>query len=244
MLISVTAEAGKNNEIKETLDDKPFVGREYIGSAPRLDSPDYGRNVAGGDYPQAYLVIQPPDSTLPPHFHQTNQFQVFVKGGGRLGKRRADPITVQYAGCDTPYGPIIAEEQGVAYFTLRQKWDSGAKYLPASRDMMVTGRQRQHIATALNEHEATAKVMTLIAEEADGLAAMRYRLAAGETAQIPDVQLGGGQYHVVICGSLLRQDQELGPLSVEFASSDEGKVDLVAGSRGVDVLVLRFPQTE
>ena len=71
--------------------------------------------------------MQPPHSVTPAHFHQTNQFQVFVGGGGTVGKLRADPLTVQYAGANTPYGPITAEGEGIHYFTLRQEWDSGAK---------------------------------------------------------------------------------------------------------------------
>ena len=84
-----------------------------------------GNETNDNGLPQGFLVSQPPGSVTPPHFHETNQFQVFVGGSGRLGKRRADPVTVQFAGGHTPYGPIAAGDRGIQYFTLRQSWDPG-----------------------------------------------------------------------------------------------------------------------
>ena len=110
---------------------RPAAPRPVIG--PRLARAAVVARIDGEDVPQAYLVSQPPHSTTRPHFHLTNQFQVFVGGGGRVGKLRADPLTVQYAGGHTVYGPIAAGEDGVRYFTLRQFWDPGAKYMPGAR---------------------------------------------------------------------------------------------------------------
>ena len=82
MPISANVEIAKTREKIQLVDDQPYVGREYIGSAPKPGSADYGKAVAGDGSPQAYLVMQPPGSVTRPHFHQTNQFQVFVGGGG------------------------------------------------------------------------------------------------------------------------------------------------------------------
>ena len=250
MLISTDARAAAQNDTVSMVDDQAYTGREYIGSAPKPGTPGYGQEVGEKEgAPQAYLVMQPPHSVTRPHFHQTNQFQVFVNGGGTVGKLRVDPLTVQYAGANTPYGPIQAEAEGVDYFTLRQRWDSGAKYLPEKSDMLVKGEQRQVVggkavsdAVALPELGAEPHRETLIEPAEDGLFAEWLGVAPGGKAALPDAGAGGGQYHVVVSGALRRGDKELPKLSVEFALPDEGVVEVEAGANGLGLLLLRFPK--
>lgn len=246
MLISTGTDTAKLSEATYMVDDQPYKGWEYIGVAPKPGTPGYGQDIAGEDVPQAYLVMQPPHSVTRPHFHQTNQFQVFVGGGGTVGKLRVDPLTVQFAGGNTPYGPITAEAEGVDYFTLRQAWDSGAKYLPANRDLLVKGQQRQVVGTkganGAAQKDGAATVETLIEATEDGLLAQCFTLPAGATHELPDSAAGGGQYHVVVSGSLARDGAQLPPLSVEFASPDEGQVAIEAGPEGLELLLARFPK--
>lgn len=244
MLVSTTAETARNSDRNYDIDGQIYVGREYIGTAPKPGSDNYGKDVAGEDFPQAYLVIQPPHSVTRPHFHTTNQFQVFVGGSGTVGKIRTDPVTVQYAGAHTPYGPIRAEDRGIEYFTLRQKWCSGAKYLPAERSTLDKGRQRQRVGVKRADRRQTGDVVqeTLIALEPDGLFAAHFTMVPQAATSLPDAAQGGGQYHIVLSGSLVRDGQELPPLSVEFASPEEGGTDVQAGAAGVEFLLLRFPR--
>jgi hypothetical protein len=240
MLISTDTVTAKQTEATILVDDQPYKSWEYIGSAPKPGTPAYGEDIAGEEEPQAYLVMQPPHSVTRPHFHQTNQFQVFVHGGGTVGKVRVDPLTVQYAGGNTPYGPIMAENDGVHYFTLRQTWDSGAKYLPASSDLLVKGKQRQVVGVKLGGSDAQTE--TLIEPTEDGLFAQCITLPPKAKHTLPDSAEGGGQYHVVVSGSLARAGEELPPLSVEFASPDEGPVEIEAGPDGLELLIARFPK--
>jgi hypothetical protein len=245
MLISTHTETAKQTEAIYIVDDQPYKGREYIGSAPKPGTPGYGQDVVGEEVPQAYLVFQPPHSVTRPHFHQTNQFQIFVEGGGTVGKLRVDPLTVQYAGGNTPYGPIMAEAEGIRYFTLRQTWDSGAKYLPANRNLLVKGRQRQVVGVKENKMTAEtsgANTETLIEATADGLFAQNIVLTPKAKYSLPDTAEGGGQYHVVVSGSLTRNGGTLPPLSVEFAPCDEGVVEIEAGPDGLELLLARFPK--
>lgn len=239
MLISANADLARSREKVSYVDNQPYRGREYIGVAPKPGEPGYGEDRIGDGSPQAYLVMQPPGSVTRPHFHQTNQFQVFVAGGGTVGKLRADPLTVQYAGANTPYGPIKAEDGGIHYFTLRQEWDSGAKWLPAKRDVLVKGMQRQVVGVASVD---AAVDETLIAPTEDGLLALRLTLEPGETRALPDAAEGGGQYHVVVAGALERNGERLGPLSIEFASPDAGRAEVTAGPDGLDLILARFPR--
>ena len=68
---------------------------------------------------------------IPSHFHAVNQFQVVVEGEGTLGKRAVYPWTVHYTNGFTGYGPLCAAAAGMAFFTLRNRWDAGgARYFP------------------------------------------------------------------------------------------------------------------
>jgi len=246
MLISTGTDTAKLTEATYMVDDQPYKGWEYIGMAPKPGTPGYGQDIAGEEVPQGYLVMQPPHSVTRPHFHQTNQFQVFVGGGGTVGKQRVDPLTVQYAGGNTPYGPIKAETEGVDYFTLRQAWDSGAKYLPANRSLLVKGQQRQVVGvkgqTGAVQQVGDAILDVLIEATEDGLFAQTITLPAEARYCLPDCAEGGGQYHVGVSGSLKRAGAYLPPLSVEFASPDEGAVEVAAGPDGLELLLARFPR--
>src|SRR5258706_4586143 len=98
--------------------------------------------------PQAFLIEMTPNETIVPHFHEVDQFQVFVAGGGGLGRNNdvAHPIAVHYADHHTGYGPINAGPQGFSYFTLRAKTDSGAIYLhhPGYRDKFKSNPNIPH----------------------------------------------------------------------------------------------------
>lgn len=235
------------NERRRTVDvhGQEYLLREFVGAVPRRGTYVEGNEANDDGLPQGFLVSQPPGSVTPPHFHETNQFQVFVGGSGRIGKRRADPVTVQFAGGHTPYGPIAAGDRGIQYFTLRQSWDPGAKYMPAMRSRLVRGRQRQRLAPRVERPAAalgkpdSCTVEPLMAFEADGLGAELVRLGPGMRCVRPCG--GGGQYQVVIAGTLAHGGEALPRLSCRFASADERECELVAGPRGAAVLALQFP---
>lgn len=248
LLVTSTPEADAR---KKTIDvqGQSYVLRGYIGAAPVRGTYVEGNEVNDNELPQGFHVTQPPGAVTRPHFHEFDQFQVFVSGSARLGKKAADPITVQFAGAHTPYGPIVAGDEGVEYFTLRKRWDPGAKYMPQMREHLVRGRQRQSVVSDVTvSHEQAlasrtdATVDTLIGPEDDGLLAAVLRLGPGGRAKTPDASDGDGQYHVVVNGSLAHQDAELPRWSCQFAFPDEGAVPVTAGPTGVELLVLRFPK--
>ena len=239
-----------------SVDGQPYELRECVGNAPRRGVYVEGNEVNDNQLPQGFLVTQPPYSVTRPHFHETNQFQVFVSGFGAFGKKAAEPVTVQFAGGHTPYGPIRAGDGGIMYFTLRQGWDPGAKYMPQMRDKLVRGQQRQRIAPApalLTRHEleavSGAECVSILAEEADGLLASLWTLGPGAVATLPDAAAGGGQYHIVVNGVLAGspddetgEDTSLPRWSCQYAFADDGAVKLRATDAGAQVLLLRFPR--
>ena len=249
MLIATSITQANDRRRVVDVHGQPYLLREFVGTVPQRGTYVEGNETNDNGLPQGFLVSQPPGSVTPPHFHETNQFQVFVGGSARLGKRRADPVTVQFAGGHTPYGPIAAEERGVQYFTLRQTWDPGAKYIPAMRSRRARGRQRQRLAPQVERPAASAlggldapAIETLIAREADGLGAELVRLGSGMRCVRPCG--GGGQYQVVIAGTLVHDGEDLQRLSCRFASAEERVCEFAAGPGGVALLALQFPALE
>lgn len=223
---------------------------EYIGAAPKRGIYVEGNEANDDGRPQGFLVHQPPNAVTPAHFHEPNQFQVFVSGNGRMGAAPAKPLTVQYANGHTPYGPIVAGDEGVQYFTLRQRWDPGAKYLPASRDLLKKGNQRTRLKGGIQVADDAAErrarssmvVETIMNEEADGLAAWMWRLGAAGEAKLPNPERGGGQYLIVAAGSLISDGVALDRLSTVYITPEEPAYSVTAGSEGLDLLVLQFPR--
>ena len=237
---------------------QPYQLREYIGAAPVRGTYIDGNERNGNKLPQGFLVNQPPQSVTPPHFHEHDQFQVFVAGHARLGKKRVDPLSVQFAGAHTPYGPIVAGDAGVEYYTLRKRWDPGAKYMPKMRDSLVRGQQRQRTACLLdlnredlnfddaNDSESAVSAdrssFNIIGPEPDGLLASVIRLGAKEQTKLLDPSDGDGQYHVILEGSVIHDGEELPRQSCQFVFPDETPFALQAGSEGAALLILRFPR--
>ena len=68
-----------------------------------------------------------------------------VQGGGSLGKHDIGTVAVHYTDAYSAYGPIVAAQEGVSWFTLRNAWDPGARYMPAHRQQLRDARARwQH----------------------------------------------------------------------------------------------------
>ena len=114
----------------ETGSDENYYVTKFFGALPANVDPNPLAEAIGR--PQAYYVEQPPQAAVPPHYHDTNQYQVFLQGGVIFGKKPVAPLTVHYASGHTPYGPIITNEDATHYLTLRNQWDSGGKTMPVS----------------------------------------------------------------------------------------------------------------
>ena len=138
-------EAAKGMELVE-VNGRNYALTGYVGAMPVRGYYLEGNEKNDNGEPQGFLVEQPPNSVTEPHFHETNQFQVFVSGSGCFGKLDIIPLFVQYANGHSPYGPIVSRSEGMRYFTLRARWDPGAKYMPASSKRLIKGNQRQRLS--------------------------------------------------------------------------------------------------
>ena len=219
---------------------------QFVGSVTDLIVPD---NASPVPRPQSFLVEQSPNWTLPTHFHQEHQFQVFVAGSGTLGKSPIERLAVHYASPHSGYGPLISAGDGIAYFTLRAVGDTGAWYLPEQREQLRLRIKKQQAHAAPASHVSLEQLRslaqpiqeTLIELDAGGLAAWLLRLPPNQSSPAPArSHAGGGRFYVVTLGSLLSVGEELHALATVFVSSDES-IELRSGQDGVEVLVLQFP---
>jgi len=249
MLLARSTEEAQQNQRIVHVHGYDYVLSEYIGAAPIRGMYVEGNEVNDNDLPQGFLVEQPPGSVTPPHFHEVNQFQVFVGGNGKMGKQEAQPVTVHYAGGHTPYGPITAGDAGVQYFTLRAAWDPGAKYMPKSRDLLKPVPRRHRMADPVDISDAPDLAARsepgldiLMEREEDALAAYVLRMGSNARMPVPSPSDGGGQYHVVVNGGLMRDGKVMPKLSCLFVYPDESQYEVEAGPDGLEMLVLQFPK--
>jgi len=224
-----------------------FIGKNrntlQAGEAP----PD-----SGALYPMAFLVEKEAGAVVRPHFHQADQFQVVVQGGGRLGLHDIGTVAVHYTDAWSAYGPILAADEGVSWFTLRNTWDPGAKYMPAARSELRAARARhQHrestsaprapwSAIELGRLDAAESLMEM--DAADGMASWRFRLPGDATATGPDAGNGGGQFWIVLSGSAgCDGSAPLPPDSCVFVGPEDGALAIGAGPDGAELLCVQFP---
>jgi hypothetical protein len=200
-------------------------------------------------FPVAFLVETDTSGEIPPHFHRADQFQVIVGGAGRLGKMPVSGITAHYAGTYTPYGPIVAEGNSVIFFTLRNGWDPGARYMPKSRAKLkpvarkyALGQPQLPIASELLASLPTVNSAPLIEPEANGLMASIIRVPPGAAFSGPDPALSRGQFWILVGGAMTHQGKQAGPLSCAFLSPEEPQFGMTASAAGAELLFLQFPR--
>ena len=194
-------------------------------------------------YPMAFLVEQSAETTVQTHYHQANQWQVVVGGGGSMGTHEVGPVVVHYTNAFSSYGPLRSGPEGLHYFTLRNGYDPGAQYIPAGRDKLRQAKRKFREAKQVAGPPCTTPgTEVLIPMAEDGMGALRYRLAPGESAVGPDPAGGLGQFWVVTTGSLATAEASLPPLSLLFVRPEDPAFIATAGLEGLEVLALQYPR--
>ena len=141
-----------------------------------------------------------------------------------------------------------AGQEGVSYFTIRPVYDTGAFYLPNARGDMVPGPKRNLYSTPVAPLDATAlralrypELVDLIALQPDRIAARLLRLPPRASHVDLDPAGSGGQFLVVVSGSIAYADGAHGPLDMIFLSADEPPFRLQAHDEGAEVILLQVP---
>jgi rubredoxin len=198
--------------------------------------------------PMAFLVEGTPARVIRPHFHENDQFQVVVSGGGVLGKHKLHVHAVHFSRAHTPYGPIVFGEAGLGFLTLRSRWDPGAQYLPDSREKLsaVPARNPWQITEApVFGHSADVNLHTFTGIKDDrGLAAYTISMKPHAETTAPDHAHGDGQYIIVTRGSVAHEGTDYEALAIAFVKPDEAPWHLRAGAEGLEALILNYPRRE
>jgi len=204
--------------------------------------------------PQVFLVEMRPGETILPHYHAVDQFQIFVAGSGSLVRNKAaNPVTVHYVDHHTGYGPVSAGAQGLSYFALRPKTDSGPIYLhePGYREKMKPGKKRH-----FNEQITLSTEPVLLSRDGvalepltketheDGLGAWMMRLGPDMRTAGPNPQTSGGQFYLVLNGSLEHEAESYPAWSVLYVEPSDLALAVQAGPKGLEVLVLQCARNE
>jgi hypothetical protein len=240
MLLAVSAD-----EVERSTVPRDSVPNERnSGSGVVLESGNYfGNNQVIGRGPQGFFVHFGPNFHISPHFHRVDQYQIVVRGSGRIGKHELSPVSVHYADGFTPYGPIECGPEGMAFFNLRSHSDTGAYPMPASREALErrAGRARtEHTAFRLTDEVHSLQMRALIELQPDGLAT--YEVLAGPGVELVSEVAGGAcRYQLVLDGSLEVGSKLLPKDSCVFASAGEVLSGHRAGPAGVHVLEVQLP---
>jgi rubredoxin len=195
------------------------------------------------------LVEYDPNRVSRQHFHEVDQFQIVIGGGGTIGRHPLKPYMVHFARAHTPYGPLVAAPEGMTFLTLRRKFDKGALRLPESKPYLekVKGRRPWQVTEPVTLGEVPApgevRVSSIpgVAND-EGLAGYTVQLGPKASGFAPDPSRGDGQYVAIVEGSLLHGGAEHKAITVVSVEANEGPFEMRAGDSGLKALVLTFPR--
>jgi hypothetical protein len=223
----------------------------YIGANRYTLPPDENPPADDALHPMAFLVEKGPGAVTRPHFHQADQFQVVVAGRGMLGDHEFSDGAVHYTHAYSAYGPIVAGKSGIWWFTLRNRWDPGARYMPAEREVLNAARDRhQHWeltteatpSALLGELcQATAISCRPVLEAEDGLAGWRYRIPPCTAIAGRAPSAGSGQFWLVLAGDAAVDGGDPLPAnSCIFVGPEDPAFAGASGPVGAELLCLQF----
>jgi hypothetical protein len=204
---------------------------------------------------QAFRLDLNAHQTLDSHFHIVDQFQVFIAGCVSIGRDTVHVVTAHYADHHTGYGPLVAGAQGLSYLTLRSKTDAGLVYLkrPDVREQLQPSKKRHRVSSpvilsidpVLQNRDAVT-VESVMPEEPgdDGMGVKVIRLGSGMSTVAPDPGEGGGQYLIVLNGSLHFEGRVYRPFSLVWVAATEAAPVLQAGEEGLELMVTRYARED
>jgi hypothetical protein len=223
----------------------------YIGANRHTLRPGETPPAEEMPHPVAFLVEKGPGAVTRPHFHQADQFQVVVAGRGLLGGHEFGEGAVHYTGAYSAYGPIVAGKSGIWWFTLRNRWDPGARYMPDEREVLYAARDRhrhRELTTAAMPAALLGELRTMteifcrpVLEGEDGLAGWRYRMPPSAAIAGPTPSAGGGQFWLVLAGeAAVGGGDPLPANSCIFVGPEDPALAGISGPLGADLLCLQF----
>jgi hypothetical protein len=229
------------------------TGMEHWGSSyfgPRYSTAELSPG------PQSLMTQMCANETILPHVHGVAQFQIFPSGSGLIGKNEVRPLMLQYKDHHSAYGPLAAGPHGLTFISLRNRTgDSHPVYLskPGYREKLKPSKRRNWVSS--NIPLSTEAVLQFRKDAAwepvydptkitDEMSAHIVRLGGRVSTTVPDPKLGGGTYLFVANGELEIQGKSLPRWSMVFVEPGEDAVEIRAGNKGLEALVMQFPKDD
>jgi hypothetical protein len=157
------------------------------------------------------------------------------------------PLLLHYSDPDTLYGPFGSGKEPIILMTLRANGSGYRGVMPDNKDELAPSLIRRHHEISLADWIAQPRlrgkgveVTPLISPADDGLAMTALEAGANGVVEPLTPEGFGGQYYVVLEGSLRHHGTELPELTVGWGDPDAEAPALTAGDEGVRLLALRF----
>lgn len=240
---------GKRSTSEETRRPRPYPSGEIAYKAEWMKNGEDPRFS-----PTVFLYEQPGNTTLSAHFHHNNQFQIIIDGEGKLGARKVAAVVVHYAGAYTAYGPLVAGNAGLKYFTLRTVHEAGAVRVAdaqAGRAEWPKGPVRQATSSPIAitpvadlEGLAAPRVEVLIPLNDDGLEVRSVELPPHAPLDAVDPHSAAGIFLFVLSGNLQGELGKFEGYESVFLTADEAFPLLTAGDSGCHLLTLAMPKRD
>ena len=237
--------AGRISVTSKLSPDANYWRAGYMGGRP---------NGVVVDDPQAFLLEMSAHQKLVAHFHEVDQFQIFVAGSGTIGRNKPATMayTMHYADHHTGYGPILAGAQGFSYFTLRAQTDAGAVEIdkPGYREKLKPSKKRHFLSNIVLSTAPVLQSRSEISLEpmiqgqenySDRLGAFMLRAGPGMRAAAPDPRGSGGQYLLVLNGGMQYNGADYPLWSLLFVGPEDGPCTFNAGENGVEIFIGQYP---
>ena len=200
------------------------------------------------DGPQAHVAIQgAATAPIGTHFHGVDQFQVFVRGSGTVGRHRVVEGSAHYADRYTVYGPLHPGPAGMAYLTLRPAHDTGTSFMPAARQKLAdvleasdrSAGDRRNLSVDLHGPTWAGGWQDLVGHD-DGLRISVFVAGPGQAVETRSVA-SAGAYALVLSGSLITDEGGCALTGALRWLPPGSGVEGRAGPDGARVAVLQFP---
>jgi hypothetical protein len=205
-----------------------------------------GRDITDG---AAGWILELEDQALANHFHDVDQFQIFLPAPGAVYQRTpVDALTVQYTDAFTPYGPLVGKTPAFRFFTLRPKTSNVYAFMPDEKDPKVTRGHRhfnvtpEPVSAASRPAAGTVVTDSLIKLHEDGLEVLMLTVGP-ETALVVEAPGVGktGQFVYLSDGSASYDGAVYDAETLGWQLPEDGDARFTAGRDGCRIIVFRFP---
>jgi hypothetical protein len=214
----------------------PYERSRALGHACQL----FGDRSHAWDGPCGHSVTQGPQDVTKPHFHEADQYQIVIDGSGHVGGHHVSVGSVHYADGYAGYGPIISEEAGLTYLTLRSSFDTTHHRLPYEAERARGRRGRQHMAKI--DFELRDPGLVTLTSREDGMSVRQQRLAPNEA--LADFRTPGARYFLVMDGEVAIDGRSCSEHTCLWVGESETPPPIVGGQRGALVAMLCFPSAD